>query len=204
MTESRTLRAVRPAVSRPLDETRHLNVLAALPDTLAAPERRLIERLISRAITRSLVLTAHEYPYRPPRDEPPSHERCPPTPASRQLDDRVCQAFAFLLDHFSDATLRLDDLAAHLGLSKWHLVRLLKKNTGLGFRDTVRTLRLNRAADLLVTTSMGVKEIAAVVGYKYSNELSRDFRRVFGVTASSLRRATIGQDDIPPTPAAPL
>ena len=37
---------------------------------------------------------------------------------------------------------------------------------------------------------LGVKEIAFEVGYRHANELSRHFKRVYGSTPSSWRRAT--------------
>ncbi|MBL8953588.1 MAG: helix-turn-helix domain-containing protein [Myxococcaceae bacterium] len=82
----------------------------------------------------------------------------------------------------------LDRLAALAQLSPWHFIRRFKQAFGQTPQTYLRNLRLERARELISTTSLPLTVIAHDVGFGSSSRLSEGFRARFGVTPSSLRR----------------
>lgn len=111
--------------------------------------------------------------------------------SSARPDPRVMRGIAYLRRCCADPGLTLGDAARHSRLSKWHFDRLLKSSTGAGFREHLSDVRLAKARSLLRTSTLGVKEIAASVGYKYTSVFSRHFKRRFGVTATTYRQRNL-------------
>ncbi|MFC1462080.1 helix-turn-helix domain-containing protein [Verrucomicrobiota bacterium] len=84
----------------------------------------------------------------------------------------------------------LDQLAKLGGMSKYHFVRKYKALTGRTPMEDVRTLRLDYARDMILTTPLPLKEIAEQSGLGDVYHMSRLFRRCLGFTPGSLRRAS--------------
>ena len=76
-------------------------------------------------------------------------------------------------------------------------------------RAELRTVRMARAAELLVGSSLSVREVASAVGYRQPAHFADAFRRRHGVTPSQYRKDAVLQanlqGDRPPRPdtAAP-
>lgn len=87
---------------------------------------------------------------------------------------RVMQTIESRLPH------SVKELAQEVRLSPAHLQRLFKQETGIDIGEMLSERRLFRAADLLKTTNMGVKEVAYVVGYGHHSSFVRAFHRRFG------------------------
>ena len=84
---------------------------------------------------------------------------------------------------------RLKPIAAAVGLSSWHLSRLVKSELGRNLRDYVREVRVGLAMDLLEIPSKSVKEVAFELGYHDAGTFARDFRRQRGQSPSQWRRS---------------
>lgn len=100
----------------------------------------------------------------------------------------VADAQAHLRAHL-DSPLDLPSLARRYGLSTSHFAALFRASTGGGVVEYVKRLRMARARELLVTTTWGVGDIAASVGYKDAFYFSRQFRSVSGTSPSDYRQA---------------
>jgi AraC-like DNA-binding protein len=95
----------------------------------------------------------------------------------------------------------LDDLAKHVGLSKYYLVRSYRSLTGLTPMDHARLIRLEAARNLLLTTTLPLKAIAPKVGFASEYHLSRLLRSRLGVGARELRRRSASPTSSAPPPA---
>jgi len=71
------------------------------------------------------------------------------------------------------------DWALQLNLSNSHLHRLFKEATGIALGQARTEKRLQKAATLLSTTNLSIKEIACAVGYEHSSSFTRAFERRF-------------------------
>lgn len=73
----------------------------------------------------------------------------------------------------------VSDLALEVQISPAHLQRLFKQKTGLHVRDLIGEQRLQKAAHLLSSSGLRIKEIAHAVGYEHHSSFVRAFQRRF-------------------------
>ena len=100
------------------------------------------------------------------------------------------RAVHYLEASFADAQIALTRVADHVGLSPWHLARMLKRKTGQGFVAHLRRCRVEAAQRLLTgDPRFSLKEIAAAVGYREQGQLTHAFRQHCGMTPIAFRSA---------------
>ncbi len=75
----------------------------------------------------------------------------------------------------------LHGLSALAGRSTASVVRLCRRATGLSPLQRVRTIRMEESRSLLMCSDLNVSEVAEYLGYSRVHDLSRDFKRYFGV-----------------------
>jgi len=80
------------------------------------------------------------------------------------------------------------DWALALNLSNSHLQHLFKEATGVALGQAVAEKRLQKAARLLTTTELRVKDIAYAVGYEHASSFTRAFERRFAQAPRPFRR----------------
>src|SRR5882762_5957070 len=90
------------------------------------------------------------------------------------LPDRVSKIL-WMIE--SGVACTVHDLAFTFHLSPSYLQRLFKNQTGISIGEFLTEHRLQRAARLLRSSLMSVKEIAHVVGYGHSSSFIRAFER---------------------------
>ena len=78
-----------------------------------------------------------------------------------------------------DEPVTIDDMAAHVGMSRAVFHRKFKQATTMSPIQFVKTLRLNEAA-MRIAGGVTVSEAAAEVGYVSSSQFSREFKRMYG------------------------
>jgi AraC-like DNA-binding protein len=95
--------------------------------------------------------------------------------------------------------LALAELADAAHISPAHLCRLFTAATGHSPVETVRLLRLDRAAALLVRSDLSVAQIATACGFADAFHLSHRFKEAFGAAPTEVRRA-VHAGELPPLP----
>lgn len=83
--------------------------------------------------------------------------------------------------------LTLNDLAQSVSLSRSRMCYLFRTQTGMAPSQYLKLRRMERARELLETTSLSVKEIRARVAIQDRSHFGREFKRAFGVTPSQYR-----------------
>jgi transcriptional regulator GlxA family with amidase domain len=86
-----------------------------------------------------------------------------------------------LMQHNLHLKLGLRELAAAIALSPSRFSHLFKAQTGLSPSQYLKSIRIQRAKELLETSHLSIKEVASHVGLD-SSQLSKGFRRTYGVT----------------------
>jgi len=86
-----------------------------------------------------------------------------------------------------DADFDIDQLARLAGMSRSQMFRKIKALTGKSPSVFIRDIRLQRAQELLRTTSKNVTEIAYEVGFSTPAYFSDAFYEAFGVRPSQFR-----------------
>lgn len=79
----------------------------------------------------------------------------------------------------SDPASSVGDLAEKVSLSPAHLQRLFKRHTGMQLGFLITEWRLQKAAELLMSTNLSIKEVAHQVGYQHHSSFVRAFERRF-------------------------
>lgn len=92
-----------------------------------------------------------------------------------------------ILNHI-DKPFSLEQLAKQAGLSKYHFIRKFKRLTGRTPLAEVRALRADYAKDLILTTDLPLKEIAAKTGLGDEYAFSRLFSTHFGLPPGMFRK----------------
>jgi AraC-like DNA-binding protein len=100
--------------------------------------------------------------------------------------ERVVRARGYLDEHLSD-DVDLRTLAREVALSPFHLARSFRQEVGESPHRYLVRRRLNRAAELLVSTPLTVTQVCDRVGFGSPAHFSQSFRRRFGVPPSVYR-----------------
>ena len=90
--------------------------------------------------------------------------------------------------HFGDENFGIPDLCQALLMSRSQLYRKVAALTGKPAATYLRSFRLQKARNLLLSTSLTVSEISFQVGFKDLGHFSRSFRKEFGENPSDLRK----------------
>ncbi len=93
---------------------------------------------------------------------------------------------AFIEENY-DTELSLEKVAEVVDLSPSYLSYLFKEISGMNFVDYVNKYRLEKAKELLSSTTMTVAQVAAAVGYINSNSFSKTFKKYIGVSPGKYR-----------------
>jgi transcriptional regulator GlxA family with amidase domain len=108
-------------------------------------------------------------------------------PATQESRLAIFAEVVEILANESSRPLRIDEVAGRVATSPRQLQRIFADVAGVGFRSYLRRLRMSKAADLLDTTSLPVKEIARRVGYGDASQFSKAFKRTYGISPSGCR-----------------
>jgi transcriptional regulator GlxA family with amidase domain len=83
--------------------------------------------------------------------------------------------------------LSLDDIARRVASSRRQLQRAYAEIGETTFRDHLTAVRMRRAAEMLGSRSLTVREVAHRVGYRQPAQFAKAFRRHQGVAPSDYR-----------------
>ncbi len=101
-------------------------------------------------------------------------------------DARINKAVSAVLDRPADRH-SIETMAAAAGMSRAALARNFSSTFGLSPMDFVTKTRLHHAAQLLRSTPLPVKVIAASSGFGSRSHFSRAFKRAYGVDPTAFR-----------------
>jgi AraC family transcriptional regulator len=105
----------------------------------------------------------------------------------RTYEDRLLR----VLDHIAEnpaGDLSLDALADVAAMSRFHWHRVFHAMTGETAAQSVRRIRLHRAAVWLVQSDMALEEIAEKAGYGSPRSLARAFALQYGCSPAAFRK----------------
>lgn len=90
---------------------------------------------------------------------------------------------------YLDTDIQAGELAEMLGVSVFHLHRIFHEQMGRSLHQTIQSLRLQKAASLLLTNPhTTISEIARMCGYSSQSSFLRAFKGRFGQTPKVWRR----------------
>ena len=93
----------------------------------------------------------------------------------------------YMEDHLAEK-IAIADLAALLGLTRFHFIRSFQHSVGLPPHQFLIRRRIERAREILNDDTLSIADVADRSGFRGTVQLARAFQRVVGTTPSRYRR----------------
>ncbi|MDD6024814.1 MAG: helix-turn-helix transcriptional regulator [Oscillospiraceae bacterium] len=118
------------------------------------------------------------------------------SPSDSSVSLLMNKMLGYFSDNYMDTTLTVASAAAHFHMSPQQLARDFKKLVGVSPSNYLMQIRLDRAKQLLLDTSMSNEQIAAHVGFGNVKRLYRALQSSDGISPGLFRknRGTIISD----------
>ena len=116
-------------------------------------------------------------------------------PSTVRLRASLLEEANAIVAHEYASELSLDDIARRVASSRRQLQRAYAEIGGTTFRDHLTRVRMDRAAEMLASQTLTVREVAHRVGYRQPAQFAKAFRRHRGVAPSDFRADRRTQHD---------
>jgi AraC-like DNA-binding protein len=110
----------------------------------------------------------------------------------KEFETTINKAKIFMADSI-DKKINLEELAFELGVGYSWFRRMFRYYTGLAPVQYFLELKLNKAKDLLISTSLPIKEIAVITGFDSQFYFSKFFKKRMGISPIKLREYSRGK-----------
>jgi two-component system response regulator YesN len=94
----------------------------------------------------------------------------------------------FIRDNYQNEDMALQLVSSNVNVSSNHFSAIFRKETGITFIDYLTTVRMEKAKDLLTTTSMKTSDVGFEVGYRDPHYFSYIFKKTQGMSPKEFRR----------------
>jgi len=95
------------------------------------------------------------------------------------------KAIAIVENHMNDPQFGVEKMAVDMNMSRTNLHRKIKSITGFPPSELIRSIRLRKAAKLILNKVDSASQIALLVGFDDYSHFSKVFKKHFGVSPSS-------------------
>lgn len=110
---------------------------------------------------------------------------------AEQVEETVARIKQHVDRHYGEE-LSLQHVAERFALDKYQLSRLFKQQYGINYWQYVTTVRLDKAAELLVGTNLKNSAIAEMTGFVDESHLSKTFKKHFTLSPKEYRAGKRG------------
>ncbi|MGB8453242.1 MAG: AraC family transcriptional regulator [Anaerocolumna sp.] len=100
--------------------------------------------------------------------------------------ERLKKVVLYIQEHYQ-SKITIDDLAAHLNMSRHYFCRFFKKTTGITPVDYINCYKTDRAAALIETTNISIMEAGMEAGFDNFSYFIKTFKRYKNCTPSEYR-----------------
>jgi len=102
-------------------------------------------------------------------------------------DKQVAEAVHFIRNH-SNEVIQVGDVAEAAGLSRRTLEQRFRKILAHSVHEEIKYTRVNQMAKMLIGTTLSISQIARSLGFPYTNNISRYFKRQKGISPLEYRK----------------
>ncbi|MBX2960953.1 MAG: helix-turn-helix domain-containing protein [Cyclobacteriaceae bacterium] len=103
------------------------------------------------------------------------------------------QLTAKIEEHIAEEQFGVSELAEAMSMSRSNLLRKVKKATNLSVSQLISQVRLQRAMELLRTTSLNVSEVSYKVGFNSTSYFIKCFREYYGYPPGEAGKRSVEQ-----------
>ena len=100
--------------------------------------------------------------------------------------DLVLETTRYIQQHL-DQAITLNQIAAYIGVNESYLSRAFSSRTGSTIKNTINSIKMEKAKELLANTNLKIYEIAMQLGLENTTYLSRLFHQYTGCTPMEYR-----------------
>lgn len=100
----------------------------------------------------------------------------------------VDNSIRYIKNNYLDVDLKTTDISAALHINHSYLCKAFKSVKGCTIISFIKSFRLKKAVEMLVTTNQSIKEIVYSCGYNDYVYFCHEFKRVYGISASDYRK----------------
>lgn len=100
----------------------------------------------------------------------------------------VSQACTFIRDHIDDPNLNVSAVCESVDISVQRLTRMFQAQFDMAIAEYINSYRITLAKELLADKHLTIVQIAEKVGYNNTDTLTRNFRKLEGITPSTYRK----------------
>lgn len=100
----------------------------------------------------------------------------------------VIDAITYIKKHYTEIW-GLDEIADAANVSKSHLCHRFKECTGVTVGEYLNSVRLTKAHAILLSTDTGIDEAAEKTGFMSAVNLTRAFKKAYGMSPSAFKRS---------------
>ena len=93
------------------------------------------------------------------------------------------------INNYIDTDINIDQLALDFHINKFHLHKIFKEQIGTNIYETIKSIRLQKASNLLITNKYStITQIASMCGYSSQTSFIRAFKQRFEQTPKIWRK----------------
>jgi len=123
-----------------------------------------------------------------------STRRWQPQKSAKMADFYIREAITYIEQNYT-RDFSIEDIAATLGIDRGYFGKLFKRATGQSPQQFLIHYRLIKAANLLKTTELSIREVANSVGYENQLHFSRAFRKMYEVSPREYKKTLLTQSE---------
>lgn len=105
-------------------------------------------------------------------------------------DKKIIKSTYELIKDSLDTNFSLEELANNANLSKYHFLRVFKKEFGLTPHSFIINQRINKAHELIISGT-SILEASLEVGFNDQSHFTRNFKKLYGYTPSVLIKKAV-------------
>jgi len=98
----------------------------------------------------------------------------------------IAEAIDYIENNYSNK-LTIEEIADHVYISKYYLIKLFKKTLGISPYRYIVELRITKSKNLLISTDMSLNDISAYVGFNSTSHFIKLFKEHTGITPKKYR-----------------
>lgn len=93
----------------------------------------------------------------------------------------------YIEENYADPSMGLNKISDEFKISESYFSHMFKEKTGVNFSTYLENIRMSEAVRLIKETNISLNELYINVGYNNANTFRRAFKKIYGVTPSSMR-----------------
>ena len=110
------------------------------------------------------------------------------------IHNKISNDMMNYINNHIDIDINIDDLAYEFNISKYHFHRIFKEQMGANIYETIKSIRLQKASNLLITNKYStITKIANMCGYSSQTSFIRAFKERFEQTPKQWRNGGYSQ-----------